>query len=103
MTNTMHIFGQSCPHDEVYIVGDREALEALRRAIERALGDNRSHSVSFTNDGEGYDVHVIQADAATADNLMLPYTDPIYEERYPDLKVKHWLLHKPQGSSTKGK
>ncbi|MFA5790758.1 MAG: hypothetical protein WC976_06875 [Caldisericia bacterium] len=57
----LHIYGQSSHHDDAFIVGNRGALEKLKKAIEKALsgdeGTDNIVSVSV-NDGEGYDLHI---------------------------------------------
>lgn len=60
----LHIYGQEHEHQEAYIVGNREALETLRAAIDRALTheDGLAMSEQFTSDGEGYEVFVVRRD-----------------------------------------
>lgn len=83
--NTLHLFAQSQWHDEAYVAGDRKSLEDLRAAIDKALAahDGRAKATSFTNDGEGFDVHILLLDEATLDRLALPYTDEIASEKKP--------------------
>jgi len=75
----LHIYAQVMWHTEAYIIGDREALTALRDAIDAALTDNHAQLESSTRDGEGYEV-IVQV-LPTADHLWstlaLPYTDEI--------------------------
>lgn len=81
--NTLHVYAQSQWHDDAFVAGDRKSLEDLRSAIDRALahGDGRAKATSFTNDGEGFDVHVLLLDDKTMDRLALPYTDEIASEK----------------------
>lgn len=53
----LHVYGQSAWHDDVFIVGNRQALKALREAIGKALeqGQGETNDV-FVADGEGYGV-----------------------------------------------
>lgn len=54
---TLHIYAQSCWHDEAWIAGNREGLTRLRDAIDKALLDGKGNSDHvFTTDGEGYRV-----------------------------------------------
>lgn len=61
MMSILHIYAQQAPHDEAFIVGNREGLLALRRAIDAALSqkNGQSKESAFVSDGEGFDVHVI--------------------------------------------
>jgi len=58
----LHIYGQAIWHDPVYIIGNREALEDLKKAIENVLDDDKGEgkTEAFCNDGEGYYVIVKQ-------------------------------------------
>lgn len=81
--NMLHVFAQSQWHDEAFVAGDRKSLEDLRAAIDKALAahDGHAKATSFTNDGEGFDVHVLLLDEKTMDRLALPYTDEIASEK----------------------
>lgn len=65
----IHIHGQTQEHDDIRIVGSREDLETLaalllaasRRGLERPF---------FAADGEGFNVHVTEAEPTCDD---LPY------------------------------
>lgn len=56
---TINIYGQAAWHDAVRIVANRDALVALRDAIDSALEHNVS-SVDevFASDGEAYSIHI---------------------------------------------
>lgn len=72
--DVLHVYGQDFWHQDAYLVGGRKALKKLRAAIERALAEGRAACQTFTNDGEGYDLHVVRVDdAETLDRLALPY------------------------------
>ncbi len=59
----LHIYGQEAFHDEVYIVGNKEALTDLRNAIDMVLAECLSCRTGVSvNDGEGYDVIVVKDD-----------------------------------------
>jgi hypothetical protein len=76
----LHLYAQTWEHQPAYVVGDRDALERLKQAIEIVLEDNgRSINSSvipaFATDGEGYDVHVVLLEEqADWYKLQMPYT-----------------------------
>lgn len=93
MTNVLHDFGQFAEHSDVFIVGDHEALEKLRDAINWALLYDRATSDTFTNDGEGYTINIVKANEETMDNLRRPY----YYEHSADYRkdaINPWDLVK---------
>ncbi|RPF49532.1 hypothetical protein EDD75_0348 [Thermodesulfitimonas autotrophica] len=59
MTAVLHIYAQTSHHDDAFIVGNRQGLLALRRAIDAALESGQSKDSVFVSDGEGFDVYVI--------------------------------------------
>lgn len=65
----MHVYPQTYPHSSPLIRGNRKALEALREAIDDALGTRGKEGGAkvFARDGEGYTVRVIQV--STLDQL----------------------------------
>jgi hypothetical protein len=80
---TLHVYAQSCEHDEAYIVGTRDDLVKLRNAIDSALGAKAKHRSSdsvepfFDAAGEGYDLYVKVVPAVVENNLTLPYAELI--------------------------
>jgi len=73
---TLHIYAQKVWHDEAYIAGTRDALHALRDAIDRALIRNApAVAEAFCCDGEGYRIHVVPTTEEQADAMPVPYTD----------------------------
>ena|SRR5581483_4912439 len=71
---TLHVFNQYCMHDDVWLRGNRDALKRLRDTIDSLLAqpDGSSEAVGFwTNDGEGYNVYIINSDDWEA--TALPY------------------------------
>lgn len=77
----LHIYAQQFPHDEAYIVGNREGLESLRKTLNYLLcnevpGDEfpaRDFVLSYANDGEGFHTAVIREDGDDWNKLELPY------------------------------
>ncbi|RJX18213.1 MAG: hypothetical protein C4570_07170 [Ammonifex sp.] len=59
MTAILHVHAQLVPHDEAFIVGNREGLLALRKAIDAALEGGRGEAEAFVSDGEGFSAYVI--------------------------------------------
>lgn len=58
--NVLHIFGQEALHDEVYIVGNKSALERLRNIIDMAIADDYDSVDGFyASDGEGYGISIL--------------------------------------------
>jgi hypothetical protein len=73
----LHIWQQSCHHDEAFIFGNKEALTLLRDSINLVLGNGNADSSAefFQKDGEGY--RVVIRTASDFAMLLLPtaYTD----------------------------
>lgn len=81
MNNILHIYSQEIWHDSAHIVGTKDALIALRDAIDLALKENKSMFESFTNDGEGFPVIINLLDEKTLAKLSVPYIDEIAKEK----------------------
>jgi hypothetical protein len=77
----LHVYSPSMWHDEVGIVGTRDALVLLRAAIDDALTDGQSTFETFAADGEGYDLHVVCVEPEDMDGVQLPYTDHVARKR----------------------
>ena len=83
----IHLWAGASFHEDGYIVGNKEGLESLRRAIDYALV-NSDCDVSTSNtevsasDGEGYDLHIILT--KDTDKIALPYTEDFAEEQRDD-------------------
>jgi len=71
----LHVHGQMWQHEEVLIEGNREGLEELKVAIEKALasGVTEKSDTVFVNDGEGFDVKVKCIKEEEIASLPLPY------------------------------
>lgn len=73
----LHIYAQHMPHQESFIVGNKEALLGLRKMIDEALIDEESEGDFTSSDGEGYQVFVIRIqddDVELFESLEMPYT-----------------------------
>lgn len=71
----LHIYAQAHSHQDAYIVGNREALIALKEAIEMVLISKKDGVFgmdAFTSDGEGYKIIVVETD--DMEHMVLPYT-----------------------------
>lgn len=91
----LHVYGQHHWHDEVIILGNKKALGALARALEKAIKSGRGETGDlYTADGEGYIVVVLRRDETWPEgweHLALPYTDDCARERRGDA-VWPWEL-----------
>ncbi len=72
----LHLYAQYAWHDEARIVGNREALTALRDAIDRALADKNGEAefAAVAGDGEGYRVDIRRVPRRAVQNSAVPYT-----------------------------
>ena len=68
----LHIFGQEFWHNEAFLIGNRNALLALKKAIDKALENKISKPVFMQNDGEGYFAIVVCAE--DLDKLKTAYS-----------------------------
>lgn len=70
----LHIYGQYIWHDDVQIVGNTDAIVALRDALTESLekGEAQVNDV-FAGDGEGYGVTVRVTDSEEWPRFMTPY------------------------------
>jgi len=76
MPGYVHLHPQPYFHADAFIVADRQGLQSLRDAIDRAIEGGKSAALAFVGDGEGYTLMVIRDDEHP--RLMLnavPYTD----------------------------
>ena len=74
----LHVYAQQHEHDDLVIVGTRDALEILRYAIERTLQpdiDHVYHGTVFQNDGEGYSIRVQVVDESQVRKLRPAYAE----------------------------
>ena len=77
----LHIYGQDSPHDACFLLGTREALLALREALDQVLaqeGPKAARVDTFTADGEGYATIVAEATEPQLWGVYLPYTNDIF-------------------------
>lgn len=91
----LHIYGQTYFHEHAFIVGNKEALEALRDAIDDALevGSREGETTVATSDGEGYVLKVYrqEEDDNFWDKAALPYSDKTCFSN-PDDAIGPWDL-----------
>lgn len=84
----IHIFAQESWHEDAFIVANREGLEALRDALNKALKDGDKAVVELKDlmvgDGEGFDLAILRDDSPFAsefwNRLAVPYSDEIARE-----------------------
>lgn len=79
----LHVFGQSYPHDSVFLIGNREGLEQLQKRIEGILSNKKNKKLKdlYITDGEGFDLEVILEEKMLEKKVLRPYTDPVYQDK----------------------
>jgi len=78
-SNTINIYGQVAPHDDLFIYGNKKALAALKEMLEVVLEGEDTHEATFsTTDGEDYRIVILHDDNPEPE-LMLPYEDSAYK------------------------
>ncbi len=86
----LHIHAQPLWHDEATIVGNAQALTALRDLISEALSKGKGDGGFTVSDGDGYQLTVKLRPALFGDpmwdNCRLPYTDPIARPPYEGME-----------------
>jgi hypothetical protein len=77
----LHVYSQEIPHAEAFIVGNREALEALARQIQAVLSGTHTASVMtyFAGDGEGFMLGV-KLELDNLDRWVLPYYHEAFDQ-----------------------
>lgn len=107
-TGLLHIYGQGAWHEGAYIVGNVEALVALRDALNKLLATDgiglmnlqdgyigKVELEHWVNDGEGYLLHIIllNGDWQTEKwvKLITPYTEDIASDNNR-VTIKPWEL-----------
>ena len=75
----LHLIAQTAWHDPAFIVGNREGLKRLRKAIDTALlrPGAWTRADECAADGEGYGVHVRCVTTAEMETAPYGYTDPV--------------------------
>lgn len=76
-SNILHIYAQDSWHQEAYIVGNKEGLLELKKAIDQALKLKQGIANVSPTDGEGYEAYVLLVGDDEEDKfhqLKLPYT-----------------------------
>lgn len=77
----LHVHGQEYWHDDVIIIGNGQALAALRELISLALARNSASSEFTVADGEGFNLSVQLRAASFGDpqwnDCAVPYTSEI--------------------------
>lgn len=71
----IHIYAQHSEHQPAEIRGTREALTALRDAIDAALAESNGEAEAkgIAADGEGYDIEIRRVPRSTLARSRLPY------------------------------
>ena len=90
-TPTVHIYGQGAWHDDIYIVGDKDGLKQLLRAVACAIHKGEGEADVFAGDGEGYTIRAAQVEPDRTALLRTPYTDEIAADPRPNC-IQPWKL-----------
>lgn len=102
----LNVYSPQFWHDEAGIVGNRAALEQLKRAIDEALKDGASGFGAYTaGDGEGFGalVLLLPDDEDHYDfvpSIKLPYADEIAADHHAD---RPWWSSLPQAKLARRK
>ena len=56
MDDILHIYGQGAWHDDIKIVGTKDALQKFSDNLLKVLKEGKSEFQTFVNDGEGYSI-----------------------------------------------
>jgi hypothetical protein len=88
----VHLWQPLMWHCDQNIVGNKEGLELLKEAIQKAIDNEKGVAEVFISDGEGHDI-IIQCVKET-ELLAVPYTDEVAKEHqeraiYPWGAVSH--------------
>jgi hypothetical protein len=92
----LHVYGQAGPHDEVFVVGNRKALEGLRDALSRAIEASWPPAITeceaMACDGEGFTTVVILEDGPWVvgsrwRRMVLPYAVGFMEDVAEDAVI----------------
>lgn len=88
----LHIYPAGRPHDEVVIVGDRNALTLLQRAIGRALDHGEAGSGNlYAADGEGFEVLIVEAKPERLATAPVHYAEAGPPEGVGGFGFPNWL------------
>ena len=93
----LHVYSQEAWHDEAFIVGTHYDLQRLRDLLNAVLARTRKEGIegtpakieTFTNDGEGYSLHIILATEKEMHGYSLPYTGDYAQYADGHLKRHH--------------
>ena len=94
---TLHIYGQEAWHDDVYVIGDIEALKELRDTIDKLLltKESQESPTFFCGDGEGFSVRVMVATEEELDRVIaLPYTGEYAKDTREVVWPELWFAQK---------
>ena len=71
--DTLHIYGQEAWHDDIKIVGTKDALQKFLESLHKSLQEGKSEFQTFVNDGEGYSILIkcVEEDSPEFDEM--PY------------------------------
>ena len=95
--NFCHVYAAEQWHDNVYIVGDENALRRIKTAIAKALAENHGICTLRPNDYETYQLHILKTTNPTIENkLVLPYREDFAVGESESTIHPFQLIHDPK-------
>ena len=96
MINLLHIIPQEWWHTSAFIIGNRAALEELKKAIEEALESPSGVGSGefYPKDREGYSVYIACVSEDEIEGVPLGYTDDATKSIGDTTDIPQWLIDK---------
>jgi hypothetical protein len=91
----LHVYAQGHEHDDLYVIGNRDGLEKLKKAVEKALTQEVGKESVITNDGEGFDAVVALCDEGWQSDAWINMKEPYAAESSRDARdnaVSPWAF-----------
>lgn len=109
----LHVYGPDQWHGETFVVGNREALLALRDALDEALETGSGLALAYAADGEGFSCGVLLVeDEEVWAEVVLPYHSDLARDRReveevlaptvrgltggPEVRLVRWRRYHPE-------
>lgn len=89
----LHCYAQHSWHAEAYLSGGKDALLALRNAIDAAIAGGAAELRTVTSDGEGYSLYVVAMTDEAAERQVVPYTSDYAAQPWADASGPWDLVH----------
>lgn len=75
MNDVLHIYGQGAWHNDIRIVGTKDALQKFSDALIKCLKEKKSEFQTFVNDGEGYSIIIKCVEEESPEFDEMPYSE----------------------------